>query len=381
MLKRRGKAGTYYVRFTAPDGREVYRSTGTSDRRLAEEYEARLRSDLWRQSRLGEKPRRTWQDAVVRYLEARGQFASLPELQRNLRWLHPHLGGLYLDEISEDVLERIALARKAEPARKSQIAARRDKRPRPGDDKPTSAGTVNRMLEHVRAILRAALARKWLDRVPVFPMLDEGTHDPRALSDDEVRALFDELAPHLRPAYLFALATGLRASNVLGLRWDQVSMGQRLVSVPASRAKARRAIPVPLNAAAMLVIQQQMAARDADADCPFVFPGPSGDRITRASNKGWRGARRRAGVDARWHDLRHTWASRHARAGTPLLALKELGGWSSLAMVQRYSHFTDAGLAGFAENAAGGLPEIQPAAPSVQIPGSAEKKTKAKRAK
>jgi len=44
--------------------------------------------------------------------------------------------------------------------------------------------------------------------------------------------------------------------------------------------------------------------------------------------------------DFRRHDLRHTWASWHVQPGTPLQVLKELGGWETLKMVQRYAHLS-----------------------------------------
>lgn len=40
----------------------------------------------------------------------------------------------------------------------------------------------------------------------------------------------------------------------------------------------------------------------------------------------------------RWHDLHHTWASWHVQSGTPLQVLKELGGWETIEMVQKYAH-------------------------------------------
>jgi integrase len=42
--------------------------------------------------------------------------------------------------------------------------------------------------------------------------------------------------------------------------------------------------------------------------------------------------------DFRFHDLRHTWASRHVQSGTSLPELMELGGWKSYEMVLRYAH-------------------------------------------
>ena len=59
------------------------------------------------------------------------------------------------------------------------------------------------------------------------------------------------------------------------------------------------------------------------------------------SNKAWKGALKRAGItNFRFHDLRHTWASWLVQPGVSLLALKEMGGWETLEMVQRYAHLS-----------------------------------------
>ena len=53
--------------------------------------------------------------------------------------------------------------------------------------------------------------------------------------------------------------------------------------------------------------------------------------------------------DFRWHDLRHTWASWHVQAGTPIHVLQELGGWSDIRMVQKYAHLAPEHLAEYAD--------------------------------
>ncbi len=53
----------------------------------------------------------------------------------------------------------------------------------------------------------------------------------------------------------------------------------------------------------------------------------------------------------RFHDLRHTWASWHIQNGTRIEVLQRLGGWETLAMVQRYAHLAPEHLAEFANNA------------------------------
>ena len=75
-----------------------------------------------------------------------------------------------------------------------------------------------------------------------------------------------------------------------------------------------------------------------------------GRPIRQVSTKAWYRALERAGIqDFRWHDLRHTWASWHVQNGTPIFALKELGGWESPEMVRHYAHLSAEHLAPYAD--------------------------------
>jgi integrase len=338
MLKLRGK--TWYTRFTAPDGSRVFESARTGDRRLAAEYEAALKTRLWRESKLGEAAPRAWDDAVIAWIAAHGSKATLRKDQANLRWLDPHLRGRPLASIDTDTLAELHRLRCSEP---------RDKRRQdvPADAPRTSTATANRMMALVRSILRDAQARGWLARVPDVPMPDERRQakEPRMLTPEEAAALMREVAPHLQPIMALALATGLREQNVLRLEWSRVSLERRVAWIDRTATKAGRAIGVPLSADAVAILEAQRGQH-----ARWVFPSPrTGVPLARASNSGWYGARRRSGVDVRWHDLRHTWASWHAMAGTTLRDLMDLGGWASLSMVLRYAHLSPSHLAEAAE--------------------------------
>jgi len=56
----------------------------------------------------------------------------------------------------------------------------------------------------------------------------------------------------------FDLESGLRAANVTGLRWSAVDLNRKLAWVHPDEAKARKAIPVPLNGQAMAILQKQI---------------------------------------------------------------------------------------------------------------------------
>lgn len=65
--------------------------------------------------------------------------------------------------------------------------------------------------------------------------------------------------------------------------------------------------------------------------------------------------------DFRWRDLRHTWASWHVQARTPLRVLQELGGWETEAMVKRYAHLAPEHLAEHAQRISGSAPNLRQA--------------------
>lgn len=345
-IEPRGKRGILFIRFTASDGSRVQRSSGTTDRRLAEELANKLWTEAFRVGRLGGKPRRTWEEAAAEFCVAHQNKRSLGKDVANIRWLDPHWGTLRLDEITANAIREVAKARAAEPAEK-----RRE--PPPGEAvKLTSPATVNRMLALIRSILRHAANLEWIDRVPAIKLLDEGEQDPRFLTREEAQALLVELPPHLAAAARFSLATGLREQNALRLPWNQVDMARRVAWVKSTEAKAKQALSVPLNEVALDVLRGQQGKHRR-----WCFPGEDGGSPpVRASNKSWYRAVERAGVaPLRWHDLRHTWASWHVMSGTPLEALQKLGGWRSIASVQRYAHFAPGFVGQFADRMTAGL--------------------------
>ena len=135
--------------------------------------------------------------------------------------------------------------------------------------------------------------------------------------------------------------------NVVELGWTQIDLENRRAWIHADQAKSQRAIAVPLNSEAMVVLREQ---QDQHPTRVFVYEGKP---VTRANNHAWRKALQRADIaDFRWHDLRHTWASWHVQAGTPLNVLQELGGWATMEMVLRYAHLGADHLAEHAERIA-----------------------------
>jgi integrase len=198
--------------------------------------------------------------------------------------------------------------------------------------------TFNRYLTVIMAAARLS-AQTHKTAIPLLKKKKVKETRLRFLSFEEWERLSAALSDDLRPLVEFSLATGLRRSNVLNLRWSEVNLQARTVLVYSDEAKGRKRLVLPLNDWAMEVLD---GVRQRDPT--WVFASPAGGPYS-TPKTGWMSALKRAGIeDFRWHDLRHTWASWAAQSGMPLMVIKELGGWSDIAMVMRYAHLTDSHL-------------------------------------
>ena len=300
-------------------GRTIQRSTGTADKVQALELHDKLKTSLWEQARLGLKPSRSWQEAVVKWCLETSDKVTHNEDKQKLTWLHTYLGELMLDEINLEIIDKIRSAKLKE----------------------ASKATTNRYLALMRSIL--ILARdewEWIDKVPKIRLFKETNSRERALTVEEAKTLLSELPRHQHETVLFALATGLRQSNILQLQWSQVNLELRHAWIHGMQSKNRRPIAVPLNDIAIAVLARQIGKHES---CVFTYAGKP---LHSANTKAWGRALKRAGItDFRWHDLRHTWATWQRQAGTPTHELQKLGGWRTGAMVERYAHLAPEQLA------------------------------------
>lgn len=298
------------------NGKRLRESLKTNDKKLAQQLHDMRKAELWREGVLKEKPKKTFKEACARWLVERAHKRSLADDQLKINFLLPKIGSTLLSELTRDKIENVL-------------------------PKDVSGATRNRYRALIRAMLRAAEREwDWLDRAPVLRTEAEPKRRVAYLTRDQAEVLIACLPEKYRMPVRFALLTGLRRSNVFGLTWEAVDLDNSMVHVAEEDAKAGQRILVPLNKSAKALLES--------------FPEPRKGRVwgdmDRIWANTWTAACKRAGVPGfRFHDLRHTWASWHAMAGTPLSVLQELGGWHSHEMVQRYAHLSPEHLANAAE--------------------------------
>jgi integrase len=341
MLYRRRGTTNWWCRFSVGH-REVRQSCGTADRKDAEEFEERLRARIWREVRLGERSY-SWEQAVDRWLkDARARPSTTKRNATILEWFAEPLAGLKLTAITPEV---VAAAKDALLAQKV-------------GERPISPSTANRYLAVLRAVLNHARAMEWVRTVPKVALLEVEDREPRWLTREQFARLLTELPPHLRAPAQFAVLTGLRLGNVQQLVWGRVNLETAHVWIPASTAKGRKAISVPLSPEVVELLRS--IERVDGQDRVFLYRGiGSGKkpfvRPMGCPKRAFGKAVKRAGVAPfRWHDLRHTWASWMIQEGVPAYVVQHLGGWASGAMVQKYAHLDSAHLRQWVERTKSG---------------------------
>ncbi len=143
---------------------------------------------------------------------------------------------------------------------------------------------------------------------------------------------------HLTPLVLVAVNTGLRRGELLQLRWRDVDLQRRILTVRGEGAKTGQTRHVPLNSEVARVLSVWKPSPACEANW-CVFSGAKSSVPLVTIKKPWMAVMKAANVNSfRFHDLRHTFASKLVMAAVDLNTVRELLGHKSLAMTLRYAH-------------------------------------------
>lgn len=203
------------------------------------------------------------------------------------------------------------------------------------------AATVNRDLSLLSHIFTKAIEWEHLSEHPMkggkVKKLPGEAMRERILAPEEEVGLLGEASRALRPLLILALDTGLRYGEIVGLTWDRVDLRQQeIVLTQTKNGRYRR---VPLTARVLETLRAQAAT---PAPCGLVFSRGNGERL-RSVREAFLGACARARLSGlRFHDLRHTFATRLVTSGVDIVTVQRLLGHQTLAMTQRYAHPTSA---------------------------------------
>jgi integrase len=232
-----------------------------------------------------------------------------------------------------------------------------------------SASTVNRDLNVLRAALRLAKQWKLLQTHPLAdvrpskvdragavrylsPAEEKRLRAALAARDDKRRAereranvwrrerqyaewrAYGPYTDHLTPIVLLALNTGMRRGELFAMRWADVDLTRAIVTVRGGDAKSGQTRHIPLNTEAVAVLSAWKTGAAAD----LVFAGRDGEAMDDIKTAWLKLAKAAKLENFRFHDLRHTFASKLVQAGVDLNTVRELLGHTDIKMTLRYAH-------------------------------------------
>ncbi len=317
------------------------------------------------------RQRLTLGEALGQYWKTRGaHVSSADDIRRHSQTLIAELGNeTPLAALGTRDLEDYVARRRVRKARNPQTG-RMELRDR-------ANASINREVGLLRSVVIAA--RHWQAAVPDIEwrrvMLPEPDKAQTILSEDKEALLFQALRPDYWPLIEFALQSGVRLENAIGLRWDQIDWQARAITFRVkSRRPGGKLLVLPLtDGLAQLLAREQ--GRDAEIVFTYVCQRNRHEPHKRVlqikgerypfTHDGWRkewmAARQAIGLpQLRFHDLRHTAATRTLAACGNLNVVKEMLGHADIATTARYANSDTAQVRAAMEAVARHLPPKMP---------------------
>ena len=203
-----------------------------------------------------------------------------------------------------------------------------------------SNSTINKELACVKHMFNKAVEWGYLkhNQLAGVKRLKEPPGRLRYLTRNEEERLINACAGHLKPIVVTALNTGMRKGEILSLTWADVNMHNRIITIRKSKNNETRSIPMSDT------LYETLKSQKSSTNGQNVFPGKNGDCLTEIK-RSFATALRKAGIkDFRFHDLRHTFASRLVMSGVDIRTVQELMGHKDIRMTMRYSHLSNSHL-------------------------------------
>lgn len=306
-------------------GRRIRRSTDVTDKKLAERIYFKVSTQIaegkWLDRMPGEE--KTFAEALEKYLNEHSSRNKAPLSYLRDQSLGEHL----LESFGERTLAEI---------RPHLISAFKGKRISEG----AAPKTINNELILMGHLFTLAMKEwEWVRDNPVARISKERVENliERWLTFEEEGKLLAVSPAWLQEIILFAVNTGLRQGEILNLQWPLVDIFRKTITLLVQKNRGKDTLP--LNQKALDVLQKRIKVRQPGKN-DFVFFNQNGNRLD-ASNlqRALRSAVKTAGIDKlRFHDLRHTFATRLVQAGVDIYTVQKLGRWKTITMVMRYAH-------------------------------------------
>ena len=296
------------------------------DKKRAQEYHDKVKHQLWSLDKLEKRVERTFDEALLLLLnDGKGQKDYATKV-RHAKYWRPIFGNTNLSSITGEMIDNNLPTHNAR------------------SKKPLKPATINKYRKTILRALSLAHKNNWISAIPYVGKKKEPKIRVRWITKEQARQLLNQLSiKWMHDVCFFALLTGARRTEILSMTWAKIDFQNKIAIVSNDISKNEKARPLLLNDEALELLKSRRLINKT-----YVFVNSKGHPIDDIDRRIFNRATESCGInDFTFHDLRHTWASWHVQRGTPLFTLKELGGWETLEMVQKYAHLNAGHLSQF----------------------------------
>jgi site-specific recombinase XerD len=200
-----------------------------------------------------------------------------------------------------------------------------------------NAYTVNLEMRFLKAVLRYGVENEKVQHMPKIS-LDKELLKDRVLSCQEEAVLLRNLSPSVKDLCVVALQTGMRISEIAGLKHSNIDLPQRMITVIGKGSKIRS---IPLNDVVYKILTKWLRVLHIGNTTHNVFYTKSGRAfVIRDIEKMFRNGVVKSGIPTiHFHDLRHTFATRLILSGVDISVVSKLLGHSNVSITMRYLHY------------------------------------------
>ena len=246
--------------------------------------------------------------------------------------LKAHFGGKLLSQIDYKALEDFRDLRKNTPVKFKYKEGR-----------PRSQRTVDIEMSIIRRMFKKAHRWDWIEQNP----FDRGEDlffktcgkRERALTAQEMRKILDAAVQYLKPILMAAILTGLRRSDILNLKWEDIDLEKCRISLVEEKTKKTRIIPLGRD---MMTLLQGLPVKGR-----YVFTGAKGEPV-KYIQKAFEEAVKNSGVDPGegykkivFHTLRHSCISQLVEMGADTPMVRNYVNHASTQMTEHYTHISE----------------------------------------
>jgi len=200
--------------------------------------------------------------------------------------------------------------------------------------------TINREIEILRKMFNIAIDNDWIDKNPcssnkVHKLREDNKQERFLLPEEETRLLAHCTGEfeYMRPIIICALHTGMRKGEILDLKWDCVNFKDKFITLLQTKSGKMRKIPIN---SVLLPELKELYKNKCSA---FVFSNPETENRYCDLKRAFPSLCKQAQIkNLRFHDLRHTSATRMVASNIDLVVVQEILGHADIKTTMRYSH-------------------------------------------